>query len=71
MTRIRTAETAGFARVEVKAVARRQLSMSIGLIGVLAAATALAAFARLEPEARLAKQGASPMQHVQVMSSRG
>lgn len=71
MTRIRTAETSGFARAEVKAVARRQLSMSIGLVAVLAAATVIAAFARLEPEARMAKQGVSPTQHVLVMSSRG
>lgn len=71
MTAIRTAETTGFARADVKAVARRQLTMSIGLVGVLFAATLIATFAAIKPEGQMARNGATPTQQVLIMSSRG
>lgn len=71
MTRIHTAETAGFAREDVKAVARRQLSMSIGLVGVLAAATVIASFAMTRPQGPVSAKAVSPSQQALVMSSRG
>ncbi len=68
MTRTTISGAAGFGRVDMSGLARRQLRMSVALVGFLAMATAFAAFAG--GKSQTASNTSGPTAHASVTAAR-
>ncbi|MBL8588971.1 MAG: hypothetical protein JNK46_10625 [Methylobacteriaceae bacterium] len=71
MTRTNGTGAAGFGRVDMADLARRQLRMSLGLVGLLAAATIFASFAGLRPATDVTASSPPAVKQVLKAASRG